>query len=511
MSVDSRLPDGWLTQTVGALIEDAKIGLIRSATQQATDKHYQYIKMQNFDINGDWVVDEVTRVDATDEEAATFSLSPGDLLFNTRNSSELVGKTAIWKGNAETVLYNNNLLRMRFYPAVTQEWVALQFKSPQFRKELAKIKSATTSVAAIYQKPLLLQRLKVPPLNEQRRIVAKFEDLSGRSRAAKEALDAIPPLLERFRQSVLAAAFRGDLTKQWREQNPNVEPASVLLDRIRQERRQRWEQDYLAQQKAKVKTPKDDKWKEKYVEPEPVDTTGLPELPGGWCWANCGDLAEIVTGSTPPTSNSDYYSGKVPFYKPTDLNAGYNLIAASQGLTELGAEEARIIPANSVLVTCIGATIGKTGFCRTAGATNQQINALIPAKTVVAVEWLYWWFVGPMGQDSILANASATTLPIINKGRFSLLPVPVPTLDEQREIVSVLEERISSANRTHAILGAFKSRFAQLDHSILAKAFRGELVPQDPDDEPASALLERIRADRANNESKGTGRKRSKS
>jgi len=90
-----------------------------------------------------------------------------------------------------------------------------------------------------------------PPLPEQRRIVAKIEALQERSRAAREALDAIPPLLDRFRQSVLAAAFRGDLTADWRANNPDVEPASVLLERIRIERRRRWEEAQLAKLKAK--------------------------------------------------------------------------------------------------------------------------------------------------------------------------------------------------------------------------------------------------------------------
>ena len=127
-------------------------------------------------------------------------------------------------------------------------------------------------------------RILVPPAKEQRRIVTKLEALQQRTRRARTALDAIPPLLEEFRQSVLTSAFRGDLTADWRAQNPDVEPASVLLERIRQERRHRWEEAELAKMKAKGKVPKDDRWKERYKEPQKADRQTLAQLPRGWCW-----------------------------------------------------------------------------------------------------------------------------------------------------------------------------------------------------------------------------------
>src|SRR5690606_18895193 len=122
----------------------------------------------------------------------------------------------------------------------------------------------------------------------------KIDALTEKSREAREALDEVPQLLAKLRHSILAAAFRGDLTKQWREQNPNVEPASALLQRIREEGRKKWEQAELAKFKAKGKLPPDDKWKSKYGEPEPADTEGLPELPEGWCWASAELACEVV-------------------------------------------------------------------------------------------------------------------------------------------------------------------------------------------------------------------------
>src|SRR5690606_36379861 len=129
-----------------------------------------------------------------------------------------------------------------------------------------------------------------PPLNEQNRIVANIDALTEKSREAREALAEVPELLDKLRQSILAAAFRGDLTREWRAKNPDVEPASVLLERIRQERRKKWEEAQLAKFRAEGKLPKDDSWKKKYVEPQPVDTTDLPDLPERWCWASLEEL-----------------------------------------------------------------------------------------------------------------------------------------------------------------------------------------------------------------------------
>ena len=105
--------------------------------------------------------------------------------------------------------------------------------------------------------------INLPPLNEQKRIVARIEELQARSRRAREALEAIPDLLDQLRQSILAAAFRGDLTKEWRERHPNVEPATELLKRIRAERRKRWEEAEL--EKLKAKGLSDDKLQEAFA------------------------------------------------------------------------------------------------------------------------------------------------------------------------------------------------------------------------------------------------------
>src|SRR5262249_38672362 len=147
---------------------------------------------------------------------------------------------------------------------------------------------------------------------EQQRIVAKIEELTARSRAARAALSDLPTLLEQFRQSVLASAFRGDLTANWREKHPDAEPASLLLNRIRAERRIQWGAKYP---------------KKKYVEPDPVDDSDLPELPDGWCWVRAEEVvdsgADIRYGIVQP---GPPLNEGVPYVRGVDIQEGQILV-----------------------------------------------------------------------------------------------------------------------------------------------------------------------------------------
>jgi type I restriction enzyme S subunit len=163
------------------------------------------------------------------------------------------------------------------------------------------------------------------------------------------------------------------------------------------------------------------------------------EVPKGWEWCRLKDIGNIITGNTPSKSNSNYYSnGQYPFFKPTDLGAGINVIHSNDTLSGEGYKQSRQLPANSILITCIGSTIGKTGLIRKVGACNQQINAIIPSKFVLS-KYIYYFSISPFFQNTIKSNASSTTLPILNKLCFERLPFILPPLEKQKRIVSKIE------------------------------------------------------------------------
>ena len=194
---------------------------------------------------------------------------------------------------------------------------------------------------------------------------------------------------------------------------------------------------------------------------------------GKWETVKLGEVAEIVTGNTPPKKDMSLYGNDYPFYKPTDLNAGINTIHAEDNVSVKGFNASRKLPKGSVLVTCIGATIGKTGLIHREGICNQQINAILPNDNFIP-KCLYYIVISDSFQRQIKSNASATTLPILNKSKFSDLEFRLPPLPEQQRIVKEIETRLSQAEAAEARIAEALQKTEALRQSILKKAFSGE-------------------------------------
>jgi type I restriction enzyme S subunit len=222
----------WQRGTVEEFVREVLIGLVRSKDQQSDGHGVPYIRMNHFDLEGRWNDFELTFVSVTAEERARYELLSGDVLFNTRNSYELVGKVALWPNGRPGCVYNNNLLRMRFDGRVVPAFATYWMMSPQFRDHLQTVKSATTSVCAIYQRSIMAAPIYVPDVERQHQIVLRIESaFAWIERLASEATSACK-LIDHLDQAVLAKAFRGELVPQ----DSNDEPAGILLERIRGER-----------------------------------------------------------------------------------------------------------------------------------------------------------------------------------------------------------------------------------------------------------------------------------
>jgi type I restriction enzyme S subunit len=207
------------------------------------------------------------------------------------------------------------------------------------------------------------------------------------------------------------------------------------------------------------------------------------EVPESWVWVKIKDIGEVVTGNTPSKENKEFYGNDYPFYKPTDLEQGISTTKASDNLSALGYASARQLPAFSILVTCIGATIGKTGLIRNEGTCNQQINAMIPNNSIDC-KFLYYSCISDCFQNQIKENASATTLPIINKSKFEQLLISLPPLEEQKCIVQKIKECFTLIDQIEENKLSLSQFIKQTKSKVLDLAIRGKLVSQNPNDEP---------------------------
>ena len=211
---DSKLPNGWVWTTIDNLAEEKLIGLDRGRVQQIfeqTPGTFPYIKMNNVTMAGDVNHDSMAYVPASNSEVNKYKVRHGDLLFNTRNSLELVGKTGIVKSPAQDTLFNNNLLRIRTTSDVLPEFLCFQMCSDGFRRKMELVKKSTTNVAAVYAKDLLPLPIALPPLDEQRRIVAEVERRLSVVGEVESAVEVGLVRAGRLRQSVLRSAFEGRL------------------------------------------------------------------------------------------------------------------------------------------------------------------------------------------------------------------------------------------------------------------------------------------------------------
>ena len=221
----------WQTVRMEDQIAEGLIGLVRSKAEQG-DTGVPYIRMSHYDLDGRINDEKLTFVDCSKAELARFQLQPGDVLFNTRNSVELVGKVTIWPQDMPGRVYNNNILRLRFAADIDPRFAFRYMMSPFFRDLMEQEKSATTSVAAIYQRSLYSAPLPVPSIGEQEASARKIDNSFARADRLEAEATRARALLDRLESALLAKAFRGELAPQ----DSNDEPAQVLLDRIRAQR-----------------------------------------------------------------------------------------------------------------------------------------------------------------------------------------------------------------------------------------------------------------------------------
>jgi type I restriction enzyme S subunit len=444
---------------------------------------------------------DVMQMNFTDAEFETYRLAVGDILLNEGQSPELLGRPAMYRDEVPGACFTNTLVRFRAGPCVSASYALAVFRYYMHSGRFRAIGTITTNIAHLGAGRLSEVEFPVPPPNEQARIVATLDELFSKLDAATAALVRVRANLKRYRASVLKAAAGGRLTEEWRAKHPGTEPASVLLDRTLQERRRKWEEEQLARFAEKGQKPPAG-WQAKYKSPAAPDTSDLPELPDGWAWASVEQFTTLVTkGTSPNWQGYEYTDDGVAFVRSQNVRWGSLDLSELAFLSPMFNETHRnsIIEAGDVLLNLVGASVGRSAVAtdEIAGANLNQAVAIIRLVSGGMLNRLLVAFIlSPLVQSHITDTKADVARANFNLDDIRPMPVPLPPLAEQTEIVAEVERRLSMLDAMERQVDAGLTRCTRLRQAVLKRAFEGNLVPQDPNDEPASVLLEMIREER---------------
>ena len=376
-----------------------------------------------------------------------YLLKSGDIVISRAGS---VGYSYLLK-NPQNAVFASYLIRFKPSLIIDENYLIFFLKSPDYWKTVLKEKAG---IALPNVNATKLKRIEIPlpPLPEQNRIVAKLETLWTQLDAAVDNLKKAQTQLKRYRQSVLKAAFEGELTREWREgYSGDLEPMSVSED-------------------SKLE--------------------GLPELPDGWVWATLANCVEILDSQRIPINAKERgkrISGKseselYPYYGATGQVGWIDDYLFDEELVLLGEDGAPFFDFSKDIAYLI----------KDKSWVNNHAHVL-RAKTDITSNQLLCHYLNTFDYHGYLTG---TTRLKLNQSAMRKIPVPLPPLLEQQHMVAEIERCFSVADEAEATIDAELKRAERLRQSILKHAFSGKLVPQDPNDEPASVLLEKIREEK---------------
>lgn len=323
--------------------------------------------------------------------------------------------------NSNRMFLNQRVGCLR-YILCDPDWLNYILKSPLILDEVFENETGTANQGNIGSTKTMGILIPLPPLEEQKRIVAKIEKLMPLVDKYAEAYNRLKKIDDEFddrlKQSILQYSMEGKLVKQ----NPDDEPASVLLEKIKTEK------EKLIQEGKIKKTKK---------LPEITDEEKPFDIPDGWKWVRIKEIGYLQTGTTPSIGKNNYLGNYIPFIKPGDIYED-RINYKNQALSEKGLKNGRLIEKHSILTVCIG-SIGKSYVTDRPVSCNQQINTITPLQHVY-YKYILACINSRIVQQSLWKKASKTTLPIVNRTKLSSIVIPLPPLEEQKRIVAKIEK-----------------------------------------------------------------------
>jgi type I restriction enzyme S subunit len=456
----SELPKGWAIATLGEVCTNPQYGWTSKASQSGELKYLRTSDISSGQI--DW--ETVPFCVEIPDDTPKYKIQKDDILVSRAGS---VGISYRVSKVPYDVIFASYLIRFKPLDGIEAGYIESYLKSDGYWKSIFDF-TAGIAIPNVNATKLAALEIPLPPLNEQRRIVAKLEKLLHRVDACKERLEKIPAILKRFRQSILAAACAGRLTADWREKNQSH------------------------------------------------NITEDSELPIDWYWKTAEELfpkGGIFDGP---------FGSNLKTVDYTDSGVRVIRLENIGHLRFIGEKETYI--SKEKYKTLTRHTVG-AGDIIFASFIEEEVRACVlpefPTKAVAKADcfclrpysklvdkrYLAFQLVSRESYDRLIDSVHGATRPRINTTQLRKLEIRMCPLPEQYEIVRRVEALFKKANEIEVRYKKAKAFVDRLTQSILAKAFRGELVPQDPNDEPALVLLERIKVERAKQEPKRRGKK----
>lgn len=456
--MENSLPTNWTEALLSDIVFFQEGPGLRTFQMGESGMPFLNIRTFNDDETLDKSKCKFVKLDQFENKYEHFLLNEGDIVVS---SSGTLGKAIVIRKMDLPVMLNTSVIRFRVLSEqiMAQTFLKYFLKSDYFYQQIQEQK---TGMAIDNYGPshLQLMRIVIPPLAEQHRIVAKLDAVMQKVEANKQRLDKIPKLLKRFRQSVLAAAVSGKLTEEWRVKNGVVE-----------------------------------QWGE-------VTLNSLCDQERGISYGVI-KLGDTVINGVPCLRTSDV--------RPLHINTN-SVKKISKSISNN--YKRTILQGNEVLVNVRG-TLGGVAVVPKSmiGWNVSREIAIVPLASNVSARFIAFHIASPECQNWLSEVAKGVAYTGINLEDLRDLPIKLPRSNEQIEIVKKVDQLFSFAETLEARYIKATSMLGKLPQSILAKAFRGELVAQDPKDEPASLLIERVKKTMAKNDNlKGNkGTKRSKS
>lgn len=484
----SELPPGWTSAPIADLGE-LRLGkmLDKAKNQGMPAKYLRNINVRWFRFD----LEDMHTIFIPPAELEQLSVEDGDLFICEGGEP---GRCAVWRGGDNMFVYQKALHRFRSNGGMVPELLMYRLRHDAETGVLADAFTGTT-IKHLTRESLARFMVPVPPLPEQKRIADKLDALLARVDVCRERLDRVPGILKRFRQSVLAAATSGELTREWRESNPGMVDSRPLARAMAEAHAAAG-----GHKAGNAASPTDG-----------VHDLSADMFPQGWSLLTLRDIVEparpITYGILKPGPELDE---GVPYVRVADFpNDRLNLRTIRKTSPAMDEEFKRSRLRIGDLLLSIRGTVGRLVVVprELENANITQDSARLSVQPQVNAAFVLWVLRSDLVQQRMRGAVKGVAVRGINIGDVRALQVPLPSRAEQDEIVRRVEVLLSQCDEMTTLVERANRRVDRLAPSVLAKAFRGELIPQDPNDEPASALLAKLKTEQTNAAAKPSRRR----